>query len=267
MRKHAIILILAAAVLGSVPAVQSDVGRESDFQKFQRTLMSSFIGHLAADGKDVTNRQRAMFMGYILHRQAKEIGEFETDKARMASLLEDVKAFLRAASPGEDLWPVVEAGMRGEFTREIDAMLGGSAYVEPTFNSLDDMVASARHLEFPSEGFDRHPQKNEILQMAMDFLQLVKEERYTEARKLTGGRLLEEITAFLADLAQSDETRQESGRFSNLEWKIGSASLSDTDPPMVKIDFLLRIADEGWYKKPCILIRDHGRWKIAYFDL
>lgn len=268
MRKHAFVLILAAAVLGSVPAVQSDIVGESDFQRFQRTLMSSFIGHLAADGKEVSARQRAMFMGYILHRQAQFVGEFETDKARMASLVAEVREFLRAASPGEDLWPVVEAGMRGEFTREIDDMLGGSAYVEPVFRPLDDMIDSTGPREFCPERFDRYPGKDEILRTAMDFLQFVKEERYADARALTGGRLFEDIGEYLAELAQSEAARQESSRHSeNLEWKIGRAALSDTDPPMVRIEFFVRYRDVDWQEIPCMMILDGGRWKVADFDL
>lgn len=61
-------------------------------------------------------------MGYILNRQTHYIDAFEMDEIRMRSLISEVREFLQAVSTQEDLWPIVEAGLRGEFEQEVEAI-------------------------------------------------------------------------------------------------------------------------------------------------
>lgn len=266
MRKFSCAYFLAFLVLLSCPVAGSGQDSAADLRQFQRNLMDSFIGRLNADGKEVTPRERAMFMGYILNRQAQSVGEFETDKARMSSLVAEVKEFLGTVSAGENLWPVVEAGLRGEFRQEVDALLGGSAYVTPIFPSLNDMVRDWQKWDYRAERFNGHPDNPAILNSALTFLQLLKEKRYPEIFALAGGRCHKQFTLLFSEMAQSTETREKYDRyFENLEWKAGAAGLTDSDPPMARIMFSLRDPDGDWEEDPCILIRDAGTWKVARF--
>ena len=159
--------------------------------------MDSFIGNMRAAGKEITPRHRAMFMGYILNRQASAIGTYDMDKRRMNDLIAEVKGFIKAVSPERDLWSIVEAGMRGEYKQEVDAMLGGSAYVTPIFPTLDDMVGSWQKGDYNSNRFNNHPDKKAIHNVAETFLQKMKAKQYKDALKLAAGRCYEQFSELL----------------------------------------------------------------------
>lgn len=263
MKRKKLAYLMAGAVMISAAVLNSGQHSESYMQQFQRNLMDSFIGPMNAERKEVTPRHRAMFMGYILNRQAGRIGEFDMDKIRMKDLVSEVKEFLQAVSSGEDLWPIVEAGMRGEYTQEVDTMLGGPVYVEPIFPTLDDMVGDWNDWDYSSNRLYDYPDHKAVLNVAQNFLQHVKAKRYQEALKLTGGRLFENFSQWLSgDPSPQDEMNQ---YFENLEWKAGMAGMADTDPPIVKIIFALRDLEGDWDDDPCILILDYGVWKIGRF--
>jgi hypothetical protein len=258
--------LLLLMILTSLTTAGTGQKSESFLDQFQRNLMDSFIGNMRAGGKEVTPRHRAMFMGYILNRQAARIGAYDMDKRRMDHLIAEVKGFLKDASPGRDLWPVVEAGMRGEYNQEVDAMLGGSAYVTAIFPTLDEMVGSWNKWDYNSNRFYSHPDNEAILSKAQTFLRMMKAKQYQDGLKLTTGRCFEQFSEWLSETASS---RERNDRFSqyleNLEWKAGLAGMTDTDPPMVKIIFALRDPDGDWDDDPCIMILDDGIWKIARF--
>jgi len=266
MKNLSLIFLTAMLIFVSSQAVNAGQSSESYMQQFQRNLMDSFIGPMNADGKEVTPRHRAMFMGYILDRQAGRIGEFEMDKLRMKNLVSEVREFLKAVSPEEDLWPIVEAGMRGEYTQEVDALLGGSAYVEPIFPTLDDMVRDWRDWEYSSDRFYSYPDQEAVLEVVENFLQQMKAKRYQEALKFCAGRCYENFSKWLAEVSQSqEESIRFNQYFENLEWKAGLAGMAGTDPPIVKIIFALRDPDGDWEEDPCIMILDYGVWKVARF--
>lgn len=263
MKNQSLFFLTAVLIFVFSQAVNAGQSSESYMQQFQRNLMDSFIGPMNADGKEVTPRLRAIFMGYILDRQAGRIGEFEMDKLRMKNLVSEVKEFLKTVSPEEELWPIVEAGMRGEYTREVDALLGGPAYVEPIFPTLDDMVRDWHDWDYSTDKFYSYPDQEAVLNVAEKFLQLMKAKRYQEALKLTGGRLFENFSQWLSGDPNSQEEMNQ--YFENLEWKAGLAGMADTDPPIVKIIFALRDPDGDWEEDPCIMILDSGVWKIGRF--
>lgn len=266
MRKCPPILLISLMIFMSSPAVGSGQDPESYLQQFQRNLMDSFIGKLSADGIKATPRQRAMFIGYLLNRQAHNIGEFATDKIRMASLVAEVKEFLESVSSGEDLWPVVEAGMRGEFKQEVDALLGGSAYVVPIFPSLDDMVTDWRKWDYSPDRFAAYPENQAVLEVPLAFLRMLKENRYPEALSLAGGRCYEQLVKALSESSSSPEKADQFNRyFQNLAWQVGQAGMTDTNPPLARIMFSLRNPKGKWEEDPCIMILDNGIWKIARF--
>jgi len=268
MPKFSSAVLASLMIIMSTPAAGSGQGQRSgsDLDRFQQTLMASFIGHLSAGGQTATPRQRAMFMGYILNRQSRNSGAFEADKIRMASLVADVKAFLESVSAGEDLWPVVEAGMRGEFTQEVDALLGGSAYVEPVFPTLDGMVRDWRKWDYSPELFARYPDNQAVLAVPLAFLQMLKELRYQEALSLAGGRCYEQFSKILSLISSSPEKADQfNPYFQNLAWQAGEAGMTETEPPMVKIIFSLRNQKGKWEDDPCIMILDNGVWKVARF--
>lgn len=258
--------LLALMISVFSTATHADQNSESYLQQFQRNLMDSFIGHMRADGKEVTPRHRAMFMGYILNRQKHRIGTFEMDKRRMNDLIAEVKGFLKSVSPDNDLWPVVEAGMRGEYQQEVDAMLGGSAYVTSIFPTLDDMLGNWQKWDYTSNRFYNHPDNQTILNIAQTFLQMLRAKQYQDALKLTAGRCFEQFSKWLSEASNSKESLDRLNQyFENLEWKAGLAGMTDTDPPMVKIIFALRDPDGDWEEDPCIMILDNSTWKIARF--
>jgi hypothetical protein len=266
MRKYSSFFLSALILFMSSLAIGSGQDSESYLQQFQRNLMDSFIGKLSADGITATPRQRAMFMGYLLNRQAQRQGKFATDKIRMASLVAEVKAFLESVSAGEDLWPVVVAGMRGEFKQEVDALLGGSAYVEPIFPSLDDMVRDWRKWDYNAELFARYPRNQAVLEVPLAYLQMLKENRYPEALSLSGGRCYDQLVKALSESSSSPEKADQFNRyFQSLAWQVGQAGMTDTDPPMARIMFSLRNPDGKWEEEPCIVILDNGIWKVAKF--
>jgi hypothetical protein len=248
------------------PLLGAGQNNESDLGRFQKNFMASFIGKLSADGITATPRQRAMLMGYLLNRQAQRQGEFETDKIRMASLVAKVQGFLQSVSPGEDLWPVVEAGLRGEFKQEVDALLGGSAYVEPIFPTLDDMVRDWRKWEYCPDRFVAYPANRAVLEMPLAFLQMLKENRYPEALGLAGGQCYEQLVKALSESSSSPEKADQFNRYlQSLAWQVGQAGMADTDPPMARIIFSLRNPNGKWEEEPCIMILDNGIWKVAKF--
>jgi len=265
MKKFGYFLLLLM-ILVSLTIANTGQKSESYLEQFQRNLMDSFIGNMRADGKEVTPRHRAMFMGYILNRQASRIGTYDMDKRRMNDLIAEVKGLLKTVSPERDLWPVVEAGIRGESKKEVDAMLGGSAYVTSIFPTLDEMVGSWQEWDYNSSRFDNHPDNQAIFSVAQSFLQMMKAKQYQDALKLTAGRCFEQISKWLSEAADSKESYDQFNQyFENLEWKAGLAGMTDTDPPMVKIIFALRDPDGDWEEDPCIMIQDDGIWKIARF--
>jgi len=266
MRKYSSFFISALIFFMSYSAVGAGQETESYLQQFQKNLMASFIGKLSADGITATPRQRAMFMGYILNRQAYRAGEFETDKIRMASLVAEVKEFLESVSAGEDLWPVVEAGMRGEFKQEVDALLGGSAYVEPIFPSLEDMVRDWRKWDYSPDRFAAYPGNRAVLEAPLAFLQMLKDNRYPEALGLAGGRCYEQLGKALSESSSSPEKADQFNRyFQSLAWQVGQAGMAETEPPMARIMFSLRNPNGKWEEEPCIVILDNGIWKVAKF--
>ena len=266
MRKYSSFFLSALILFMSSLAVGSGQDPESYLQQFQRNLMDSFIGKLSADGITATPRQRAMFMGYLLNRQAQRQGKFATDKIRMASLVAEVKAFLESVSAGEDLWPVVEAGMRGEFKQEVDALLGGSAYVEPIFPTLDAMVKDWRKWDYSPELFARYPGKQAVLDVSQAYLRMLKENRYPEALGLAAGRCYEQLGKALSESSSSPEKADQFNRyFRSLTWQVGQAGMAETEPPMARIMFSLRDPNGKWEEEPCIMILDNGIWKVAKF--
>jgi|GEM_PF-4723745 len=266
MRKFLPFLIFASLIVGPLPAVRPGQRGESYLEPFQRTLRDSFIGILAVQGKKVTSRHRAMFMGYILHRQRSRVGEFEMDKLRMSWLVSEVKEFLQAVSPEEDFWPVVEAGMRGEFDQEVEAMLGGSAYVEAVFPTLKELAWDWQKQDYSPDRYAGYPGHEKILQITLTFLQLLKEKRYPEALRLSGGRLHEQLNKLFSESAPYSGQRDRFLQYiDSLEWKAGEAGLADSDPPMARIVFSLRDQKGKWSDDPCVLILDRGVWKIVRF--
>lgn len=258
--------LLSLMILVSMTTADTGQKSESFLDQFQRNLMDSFIGKMRADGKEVTPRHRAMFMGYILDRQKQRIGTYDMDKRRMNELIAEVKGFLKSVSPDNNLWAIVEAGMRGEYNQEVDAMLGGSAYVTAIFPTLDDMVASWTKWDYDSNRFNNHPDNQAILKVAQTFLQMMKAKQYQDALKLTAGRCFEQFSELLSEAADSEGVHDRFIQYlDNLEWKAGQAGMTDTDPPMVKIIFALRDPDGDWDDDPCIMILDDGIWKIARF--
>jgi hypothetical protein len=266
MRAHPFFLCFPLIILLVSPTHGAGQRSGSDIDQFHRNLTASFIGKLSADGQTATPRQRAMFMGYILNRQASSIGKFETDRIRMASLVAEVKEFLESVSAGEDLWPVVEAGMRGEFNQEVDALLGGSAYVEPIFPTLDDMVRDWRKRDYNADLFARYPGNQAVLEVPLAFLQMLKENRYPEALGLAGGRCYEQLGKALSKSSSSlEKTDQFNQSFRNLAWRVGRTGMAETEPPMARIMFSLLNLEGKWEEEPCIMILDNGVWKVAWF--
>lgn len=265
MKKSCNILLALIILALSFPAA-SGQRSESFIEQFQRNLMDSFIGPMRTAGKEVTPRHRAMFMGYILDRQLGRIGSYAMDKRRMKDLIAEVQEFLSSVSAGSDLWPVVEAGMRGEYRQEVDAMLGGSAYVTAVFPTLDDMVGSWQSGDYNTSRFYNHPDNQAILATVESFLQRLRAQRYQDALQLTAGRCHEQFSEWRAEVSKAEGGQDRFGQYlKNLEWKAGLAGMTDTDPPMVKIIYALRDPDGDWEEDPCILIRDDGVWKIARF--
>jgi len=156
--------------------------------------------------------------------------------------------------------------MRGESAQEVDAMLGGSAYVTSIFPTLDDMLDSWQKGDYDSNRFYNHPDNETILSVAQTFLQMMRAKQYQDALKLTAGRCFEQFSEWLSEAANSKESDDRLSQYlENLEWKAGLAGMTDTDPPMVKIIFELRDPDGDWEEDPCIMILDDGVWKIARF--
>ena len=264
--KKKVYFLLSLIIFVSTTAVDAGQNSESYLDHFQRNLMDSFIGPMRAMDKEVTPLLRAKFMGYILDRQVGRIGAYEMDKRRMNILIAEVKEFLKAVFPDRDLWPIVEAGMRGEYTQEVNAMLGGTAYVTSIFPTLDDMVSSWMNQEYNTTRYYNHPDHEAILNLAHTFLQMIKAKQYQDALKLTTGRCFEQFSEWLSGASNSKEEFDRFNQyFENLEWKAGLASMTNTDPPMVKIIFALRDPDGDWEEDPCIIILDDGVWKIARF--
>ena len=265
MKKWSCTLLWLVIVVSSA-AVGYSRQSESFLEPFQRNLMDSFIGPMRADGKEVTPRHRAMFMGYILNRQEQRTGTYDRDKRLMNDLVAEVKGFLASVSPDNDLWPVVEAGMRGEYNQEVNALLGGSAFVTEIFPTLDGLVGDWRKGDYDSNRFYNHPENEEILKIPETFLRMMKGKQYEEALKLTAGRCLEQFKEMLSEASDSPQSRDRFNQyFDNLEWKAGLAGMTDTKPPMVKIIFALRDRFGDWEEDPCIMILDDGVWKIARF--
>ena len=266
MRTCPCFLIISLIAFLTSPLLAAGQDYESDLERFQQTLMASFIGKLSADGMTATPRQRAMFMGYLLNRQAQRLGKFETDKSRMASLVAEVKGFLESVSAGQNLWPVVEAGLRGEFKQEVDALLGGSAYVEPIFPTLDAMVKDWRKWDYSPELFARYPGKQAVLDVSQAYLRMLKENRYPEALGLAAGRCYEQLGKALSENSSSPEKADQFNRyFRSLTWQVGQAGMAETEPPMARIMFSLRDPNGKWEEEPCIMILDNGIWKVAKF--
>jgi hypothetical protein len=266
MKNKSFVLLTAVLIFISLTVFNEGQSTESYMQQFQRNLMDSFIGPMSAEGKEVTPQLRAMFMGYILNRQSHRIGEFEMDKIRMKNLISEVREFLKAVSPGEDLWPIVDAGLQGQYNNDVDTMLGGSPYVESVFPTLDDMARDWRDWEYSLERFSSYPDRQLILNVVQNFLQLLKAKSYQEALKLCGGRCYENFSKWLEAASQSQvEFDRFNQYFAGLEWREGPAGMADTDPPMVQITFNLREQGDDWDEDPCILILDYGVWKIARF--
>ena len=112
------------------------------------------------------------------------------------------------------------------------------------FPTLDDMVSSWQKWDYNSNRFYNHPDNQAILNLAQNFLQMLRAKQYQDALKLTAGRCFEQFSKWLSESANSKESYDRFIQyFENLEWKAGLAGMTDTEPPMVKIIFALRDPD------------------------
>ena len=230
-------------------------------------LQVNFLSQLQAQGIEVTNVQRAKFIGYILNRQSHYLGEFETDRIMMRKLIQQVKEFMGSISPREDLWPIVEAGLADRYREEVHSLLGGSPYVEPLFPSLGKALERHYDLVFDMWEFEKHPDKTEIMDTARRFLTVLKEKRFAEIPPLIAGRFAEEWSKMTEAMRDGSRDGQEmTAFFEQMDWLLAEAAMTSTKPQVARLQWAISMPDGDMEVFDMLLIYDAGTWRIVRFD-
>jgi len=138
-----LLLCMLISLISSPPAVSQEA--TDSLAEFNEILQVNFIAPLRAANITISPELRAKCIAYQLHCQFGLLEEFEADRQAGRRLLEAVRDFvLGASSPGT--WTVVENGLQGQYTEEINRLLGGSVYVPPIIPSLHDIVSKRKSL-------------------------------------------------------------------------------------------------------------------------
>jgi len=242
-------------------------GDEDMLDALLDNLKINFLSPLQSEGVSVSNEQRTKFIGYILDRQSRYMGEFEADKLRMQKLTKQVKDFLNQLSPEEDLWPLVEVGMTESFKTEVHSLLGGSPYVRPIFNSIGDVYRDRSTLDFTESRYYNYPDKNKIIASVQGFLMAIRDKRFDETPGLVAGHFAEEWSKILEDLKTDPEQRQAmEALVESMEWKLFSAKMADSQPPLVHIIWGIAETGGNWADYEIYLILDAGTWRIIKLE-
>jgi len=260
-------ICLVALVLIFWSSQSPGQGDEAMLDALLDNLKINFLSPLQSEGVSVTNEQRAKFIGYILDRQSRYIGEFETDKLRLQTLTQQVKNFLNQISSGEDLWPLVEAGMTESFKTEVNTLLGGSPYVKPIFNSIGIVYRERRTYNFTESRYNNYPNKNKIMASTQGFLSAIRDKRFDEIPGLIAGHFAEEWSEVLEGLKTDPGQRQAMEAFFEFrEWKLFSAKMADSQPPLVHIIWGIAETGGNWAEYEMLLILDADTWRIINFE-
>ncbi|OGD24439.1 MAG: hypothetical protein A2Y69_15090 [Candidatus Aminicenantes bacterium RBG_13_59_9] len=233
--------------------------------EFNKILQVNFIAPLRAANITITPELRAKCIAYQLHRQLGLLGEFESDREAGRHLLEAVRKFVvGASSPG--IWAIVESGLQGQYTEEINRLLGGSAYVPPIISSLDGIVSKRKSLDFDPDKYYAHAERDRIMGAAQDFFLAIREQRFEDVQKYVAGKMAEEWPQTLKAMKEKPDVLREMTSFSEkLEWKLFSAALAETSPPLAQLIFGLNDIDK-WRDYEMYIILDAGHWRVVKFD-
>lgn len=263
LKVGSLLLLMSFPLISPPPAMsQEATGLLSEFNEI---LMVNFIAPLRAANITITPELQAKCIAYQLHRHLGSLGEYETDRQAGRQLLEEVKDFVLGASSPE-IWAVVENGLQGRYTDEIDGLLGGSAYVPRIIAGLDDMVSKRKSLDYHPDKYYSHPERDRIMAVAQNFFSAIREQRFADVQMYTAGKLAEDWPQLLKEMKEKPETRQEMISFAqNLEWKLFSAGLAGTSPPLAQLVFGLNDVDK-WRDYEMYIILDAGEWRVVVFD-
>lgn len=260
-------ICLVALVLIFWSSQSPGQGTEDLLDALLDNLKINFLAPLQSEGVSVSNEQRTKFIGYILDRQSKYIGEFETDKLRMQMLIQQVKDFLNQISSGEDLWPLVQAGMMESFKTEVHTLLGGSPYVKPIFDSIGAVYRDRRTLNFTESRYYNYPDKNKIMASVQGFLSAIRDKRFDETPGFVAGHFAGEWSEVLEDLKTDPQQHHDMEAFvESIEWKLISAKLADSQPPILHMIWGIAETGGNWANYEMFLILDAGTWRIVKLE-
>jgi len=264
MPKTGLLLLCAFVALISLPPARSQDATDL-LAEFNKILQVNFIAPLRAANITITPELRAKCIAYQYHRQLGLLGEFESDREAGRHLLEAVRNFVvGASSPG--IWAIVESGLQGQYTEEINRLLGGSAYVPPIISSLDGIVSKRKSLDFDPDKYYAHAERDRIMGAAQDFFLAIREQRFEDVQKYVAGKMAEEWPQTLKAMKEKPDALREMTSFAEkLEWKLFSAGLAETSPPLAQLIFGLNDIDK-WRDYEMYIIRDAGNWRIVKFD-
>jgi len=256
---------LLACMLACVLPCSAARGADDPLAGFNEILQSSFIAPLRAANVTITSELRAKCIAYQLERHLGMMGAYEADREAGRRLLAAVKDFVLSVSSPET-WAVVEAGLQGQYTSEVERLLGGTAYVPPLIESLDELVRRRISLEFAPASFNAHPERNKIAHTAESLLRTIRAQRFSDVTAQVVGELAVEWPQILADMETDPEMRRAMVAFAeSLEWRLSFSGLAATDPPLARLVFALNEAGEA-VNYEMYLIRDAGTWRVVRFD-
>ncbi len=260
------LVIFLSLTLVSLTCLSPAQESEELLDSLLNNLKINILAPLHARGLETSNQQRAMYIGYILNRQAQFAGNFETDRLLMQKLQQQVRDFLNDISSDPDMWSNVENGMAGKYNNDMEQTKEGAPYIEPIFTSLGTMLENKSALDLSHDRYYAYPNKNEIIRSAQDFFYAFKEKRYADTRRLTAGKFADEWARILEEAHTVPKRRQELESLGEtLEWKLFSSTLADSQPPVAHIVWGIAEPGANWFDYDMWLILDAGTWRIVEF--
>lgn len=234
-------------------------------EKFNEYLNINFIAPLRSAGVEITPELRAKCTAYQLRRHLNDGGAFEHDRKLVAELRQAVKEFITGAG-GEQAWSIVEGGLNGEYTDEVEQLLGGTGYVPPVFDSYDDVVSDRKKRNYSDGLLEKYGWKEKVMEPAEAMLQAFSEKRYQNMLDYAGGHLYEELSEIFKEMATNPEENSRMDQMAeNAQWKFTWAGMSESSPMMVHLLLDFYEVDE-WEKYEMYLLLDEGSWRVVSFD-
>ena len=255
-------LLVIAALFAHPTQAQSD-NWDPDLLAFLDQLQENFFMPLIEKDVPVTNHQRAMLFGYALSRQTGYVQAFDTDKARLNKLKENVRDFIASISDEAALWQTTLEAMEGKRDSQVLELMGESPRYVAVFTSIGDAMGDRTE---SNQNFSEFSESQNVMALVGAFCAGWKREDYDSIIPMLGGSMVDEFSNAINQMkADSGAKAQMTQMALNLEWQFVDGTVYAGEPEYVILTYSLKEPDD-WHSYTIELLKDGHKWKIIKFD-